>query len=133
MDMLLTNLFNDMREEGYIYDEDENGQQMSYGEYAAINTAFEEALLDQLKHYYDFEQAAETLKSIMDGTTDDVRIFFDAESYDNFDYYINDNGTVDMWSVPEKLKDFFEELKERYEEEHYIEEDEDEEWEMEIA
>ena len=129
---MLDKLFDELRDEGFIYDTDENGHQMSYGEYAAVNQAFEETLLEEVQSYTDFESAADALKDLMD-CSDDVRCFFYAEQYDNFDYYIEEDGTVELYSVPETLKDFFEELKERYEDEHRIEEEEDEEWDMEIA
>lgn len=129
---VLDQLFYEIWSEGYIYDEDENGHNMSYGEYAAIAAEFEEAVLNQVRFCTDFEDAAETLKDTMN-CTDDVRCFFNSEEYDNFDYYINDNGIVEMWSVPSTLKELFEELKEKYEEEHYIEnEEEDEDMDMEF-
>lgn len=112
---LLNNLFNDMREEGYIYDQDENGQGMSYGEFFAINTAFEEILCDEILHIHDLEEAAETLREIMGNTSDDVRVFFNAEEYDDFDCYIDeDKKTVELCSVPQLLKAHFEELVEEY-------------------
>lgn len=127
---MLNKLFHELWEDGYIYDTDENGYNMSYGEYAAVNDAFENTLLEEVKSYTDFEEAADKLKELTD-CSDDVRIFFNMEEYDNFNYYINDDGTIEMWSVPETLKDFFEGLKEEYEEEHRVYEDEeDEEWDM---
>lgn len=127
---MLDKLFNDLRDDGFIYDTDENGYNMSYGEYAAVNDAFENTLLEEVKSYTGFEEAADKLKELTD-CSDDVRIFFNMEEYDNFNYYINDDGTIEMWSVPESLKEFFEELKEEYEEEHRVyENEEDEEWDM---
>ena len=131
---MLDRLFNDLRDDGFIYDTDENGHQMSYGEYAAINEAFENLLLNEVKSCYDFEEAAETLKDLVD-CSDDVRCFFYVEEYEDFDYDIDeDTGTVDMYNVPDTLKEFFEELKEKYDEEHRVYEyEEEEEWDMEIV
>ena len=131
---MLDKLFNDLRDDGFIYDTDENGHQMSYGEYAAVNEAFENKLLNELKSCYDFEEAAETLKELTD-CSDDVRCFFYIEEYEDFDYEIDEEtGTVDMYNVPETLREHFEDLKERYEDIHRVYEDEeDEEWDIEIA
>lgn len=128
---MLDKLFNDLRDDGFIYDTDENGYNMSYGEYAAVNEAFENLLLEEVKSCYDFEEAVEELKNLLD-CSDDVRCFFYAEEYEDFDYEIDDEtGTVELYNVPEKLKEFFEELKEEYEEEHRVyENEEDEEWDM---
>jgi hypothetical protein len=123
---MLDKFFNELMDDGFIYEVDENGHNMSYGEYAAINQAFEEIVLDEVLSCYELEDAAETLKDLMD-CSDDVRCFFYTEEYDSFDYYINDNGTVELYSVPSTLWKHFEDLKERYEEEHYIEEEEEEE------
>lgn len=134
VNIMLDKLFDELRDEGFIYDTDENGLCMSYGEYAAVNQAFEEALLEEVQSYTDFESAADALKDLMD-CSDDVRCFFYTEQYEDFDYSIEDDGTIDMWNVPETLKDLFEELKERYDDEHRIEEDEEEyeDWDMDIA
>ena len=129
---MLDKLFNELRDAGHIYETNENGRTMSYGEYAAVNTAFENKLLKAVKSCYDFEEAAEELKELVD-CSDDVRAFFYVEEYEDFDYEIDEEtGTVDMYNVPEKLKEHFEELKEQYEDLHRVYENEDEEFEMEI-
>lgn len=125
MRYFLNKLFDELRDDGYIYTEDENGQAMSYGEYAAVNREFEENLLDQILRIGEFEEAADALIDMMDGTIDDVRIFFDSKEYDDFGYNINEDGTVELWSVPETLKEFFDELKEEYEDLHRVYEDEE--------
>lgn len=130
--IMLDKLFNELWHEGYIYETDENGYNMSYGELIAIQDEFEKTLLDEVKSCTDFESAAETLKDMM-CCGDDVRIFFYTEPYDDFDYYIEDDGTVELYNVPETLREFFEELKEDYEDKHRVYEDEeDEEFEMEM-
>lgn len=130
---MLDKLFNELRDAGYIYETNENGRNMSYGEYAAVNAAFENMLLAEVKGCTDFESAAEELKELTD-CSDDVRCFFYVEEYEDFDYEIDeDTGTVELYNVPETLREFFEELKEDYEDKHRVYEDEeDEEWEMEM-
>lgn len=131
---VLDKLFNELWHEDYIYIEpDENGYDMSYGEYAAIQDEFEKTLLNEVLSHHELEDAAEALKDMV-CCSDDVRVFFDTEEYDDFDYYIEDDGTVELYSVPSTLKEFFETLKEEYEDQHRVYEDgEDEEWDMEIA
>ena len=115
-------LFYDLIEEGFIYDEDENGKNMSYGEYAAVGEEIENTLVDEMLSCYDLETAIETLKNLL-SCSDDVRMFCCLEEYDEMYCHIDDDGSVELYNVPARLKDFFEELKERYEDEHQ-EEDE---------
>jgi hypothetical protein len=123
---MLERLFYELIEEGFIYDTDENGLGMSYGEYAAINDEIENTLVNEMLNCDDLETAIETLESLL-SCSDDVRLFCYLEEYDEMYCYINDDGSVQLYNVPARLKDFFEELKERYEDEHYQEEDEEDE------
>lgn len=131
----LTDLFYEIWNEGYIYEEDENGYGMSYGEYAEINYMFEQAVVDEVVKVDDLEEARQKLEEIMDAATDDVRCFMDAEDYDNFNYYYDKrSGRVYLDNVPDMLEEYFKELAEKYEYEHmYDYEEYDDEYDLEIA
>lgn len=111
---MLDKIFYELLENGFIYDEDENGMNMSYGEYGAINKHFEECLLEEFDKYTELEDALEFLIETRDNASDDVRLFFAMDEYDNFYYYIDENEdgerTIELVNIPENLKDRINEL-----------------------
>lgn len=123
---MLERLFYELIDEGFIYETDENGLGMSWGELAAVNDEIEDTLVDEMLRCIDLEDALETLENLL-SCSDDVRLFCCLAEYDEMYCCINDDGSVELYDAPERLKDFFEELKERYEDEHYQEEDEEDE------
>lgn len=103
---MLNEIFYELFAEGFIYDEDENGLNMSYGEYAAIQCHFQEKLIEAFESYNDFESAMEFLTSEVKSAGDDVSLFFDLEEYQNIYYYIDeDEKTVEICYIPEAVKD----------------------------
>ena len=133
----LTDLFYEIWEAGYIYNEpNEYGLDMSYEEYAEVNMMFEQAVVDEILKIDNLEEATQKLEDIMDTAIDDVRIFMAAEDYDNFSYWYDErSGRVYLDSVPDMLEDHFNELAKKYEEEHMYdnEEEYDDEYDLEIA
>lgn len=113
---LLNETFDELYSEGYIYNEpDENGLDMSYGEYAAIDSCFEEQLVNMITDIDDLEKAAEVLQETIENATDDVRLFFALSLYDDFYCYIDeDERTVDLYAVPDSLKEHFDNLLKDY-------------------
>ena len=108
----LTDVFYDLIDEGYIYEEDEKGYNMSYGEYAAISDYMWEKVEEELEQYYDFESAYEAFQDIVNSADDDTKMFWgysdDDYFYFNADY---DNGTYSVsGECPAVLKDRFEEF-----------------------
>ena len=105
---MLDDVFYELWDEGFIYEEDENGFNMSYGEYAAINKHFEECLLEEFDKHTDLEEALEFLTKTIDDASDDVRLFFVMDEYDNFYYYIDENEdgekTIELTNIPDVLK-----------------------------
>ena len=126
---VLDKRFDELREEGYIYNEpNEKGQDMSYGEYAAVAQDLEDTLNEYLADR-PFEEIPNALLKALD-CTDDVRIFVDLEPYENFldniyeeeindEYYYKIDG--DLSEYPEALVEAYEQYRENvpepYEEE----------------
>ncbi len=110
-DSILDKEFYDLVEEGYIYDENENGMNMSYGEYASVSDDLWEVLEDELKRYRDFPSAYDAYVEIMDNTSDDAKMFM-AGSDDDFYFSIDeDEGTYTFsGEVPFILEKLFKEF-----------------------
>jgi len=74
--------FDELREEGYIYEVDENGQGMSYGEFSAINDDLQMTLEEG---YADltFPDTVDYLKSELN-SGDDVFLFVNVSKYEEF-------------------------------------------------
>lgn len=104
----LTDVFYDLWEDGYIYDEDEDGHNMSYGEYAAISDYFWECVEDELSNYYGFESKLDAWNEILSTADDDVFMFWNWDQ-DNFEFYFDideEEGTYDASGVlPKCLED----------------------------
>lgn len=109
----LTDVFYDIWQDGYIYDEDENGMNMSYGEYAAISDYFWECIEDELSNYYGFEEKLEAWNDILSTATDDVYLFWNWDQDNDFYFDIDEeNGTYDCsGTLPTCLRDDWEEWK----------------------
>ena len=105
---ILDDEFYTLIDEGYIYDEDENGMNMSYGEYIAVSDDLWEVLEDELKYYRDFPSAYEEYKEIIDNTSDDALMFMNGAD-DYFYFEINeDEGTYSVdGEVPFVLEKLF--------------------------
>jgi len=109
----LTDVFYDLIDEGYIYDTDEEGYNMSYGEYAAISDYMWECVQDELDNYYGFEEKLNAFKEIADSADDDTCTFWGWNQDNDFYFEINeDEGTYDCGgTLPYILKDDWEEWK----------------------
>ena len=94
----LTALFYDLIEEGYIYEEDENGLNMSYGEYVAIAEHFFENIVEALKEEVGYNATIEELtdkyNELIETADDDTRMFAGIGDDDTVAYaeYYKDNG-----------------------------------------
>ena len=110
----LNDVFYDLWEDGYIYDEDENGLNMSYGECVAISDYFWECVEDELDNYYDFESKLDAWNEILSTAADDVYMFWTWDQDNDFYFDIDEeNGTYD---VSGKLPPFFKESWEEWKE-----------------
>lgn len=103
---MLTKYFYELYEAGFIYDEDENGLNMSYGEYAAIQDAGREKLRESLENAENKLDFLEKLQDLLDGADDDAKMFF---GLDDWYVYIDDEN-VDNSEIPEDVLDMFNEL-----------------------
>lgn len=99
----------DLIEQGYIYDEDENGMNMSYGEYVAVSDDLWETLENELKYYRDFPSAYDAYNEIMDNTGDDTKMFMSISDDDYFYFEINEDENTYSFSgeVPTVLEKLF--------------------------
>ena len=93
----LTELFYGLIEDGFIYEEDENGLNMSYGEYVAIAEYFYEAVVEALReevgYTTDIEKLAEVYNELITTADDDTRMFAGIGDNDTVVYpeYYRDN------------------------------------------
>lgn len=99
----------DLIEQGYIYDEDENGMNMSYGEYVAVSDDLWETLENELEYYRDFPSAYDAYNEIMDNTSDDAKMFMGVSDDDYFYFEINEDENTYSFSgeVPTVLEKQF--------------------------
>lgn len=113
----LTDVFYDLYENGYIYEEDENGYNMSYGEYMAISDYMWEKVEEELEQYRDFESAYEAFQDIVNSADDDTKMFWGYSDDDDFYFYADyDNGTYSTsGECPDVLKDRFKEFQQNTE------------------
>jgi hypothetical protein len=82
----LTTKFYELIEEGFIYEEDENGHNMSYGEYVAIVEYGWELIENALTGIYDIIEFLETAQNIFDTADDDAAMFFGLDDEDRYMY-----------------------------------------------
>ena len=109
----LDDIFYEIWEEGYIYDTDENGLNMSYGEYAAISDYFWECVEDELSLYDGFENKLDAWNEILSTATDDVYMFWNWNQNNEFYFDIDEEaGTYDCsGTLPTCLEDSWKEWK----------------------
>jgi hypothetical protein len=119
----MSDIFQDLLDEGYIYDEDENGRNMSYGEYIAIADYFHECLNEYLEQYAgcEFGEILDAYERFMDGG-DDERMFAGMEENTDFIFgcdWDEDGNTLwecyDEDEIPDALKGYWEKYKEEHE------------------
>ena len=116
----LTDIFYELLGEGYIYEEDEDGLNMSYGEYAAICEYVWDKIKSSLSGIYDIIEFLETASEIFETADDDACMFFglnDDEKFIEIDYDDPSNSYVGE-SLREIMNDieFNEYIKDEYEE-----------------
>ena len=119
----LTDSFYELVNDGFIYDEDENGKNMSYGEYVAVIEYLKEEFLDGI-----IEQiTTPKISDIMDiyntilRTADDDTIMFsgieDSDVYDITDRKYNETFDWVLSELEEKYDiDYEEDNEEEYDE-----------------
>lgn len=108
----LTKEFYNLIDEGFIYDEDENGLNMSYGEYDAIATYLWELVEDELKGCQDIEEAYDCFNEIMETADDDTKMFMNYTDEDLFEFDVDyEDGTYEViGECPDVLKPFLDEF-----------------------
>lgn len=93
----LTDLFYGLIDDGFIYDEDENGLNMSYGEYIAIAEYFFENIIEALREEVGYnttiEELADKYNELIVTADDDTRMFAGIGDDDTVVYpeYYRDN------------------------------------------
>lgn len=100
----LTNVFYSLIDEGFIYDEDENGLSLSYGECVAIAEHFHNIVdnyireqLNPVTSKSDFEDAINNIRCMLDTADDDTKMFGNLDEYDDiYCYYDEDEDTLDL-------------------------------------
>ena len=121
----LTERFYDLVNDGFIYDTDENGFNMSYGEYAAVAEHLQDCALECITGD-DFRTDLEAMYETLESADDDTRMFMGDYFFDDFyDFYnsieFDDFGEYDggykrygHTPCPEYLKEQFERFTEIY-------------------
>ena len=108
----LTKEFYNLIDEGFIYDKDENGLGMSYGEYDAIATYLWELVEDELKGCRDTEEAYDRFVEIIETADDDTRMFMGYSDEGMFEFDVDyEDGTYGITGeCPDVLKPFLDEF-----------------------
>lgn len=117
----LTDKFYELIDEGFIYDEDENGFNMSYGEYFAISEWLIDSALECLNGY-DFIEDLQAMHDTLESADDDTRMFMGDGFFDEFyDFYYDFDfdeyeGTFSYHNkkCPDYLVELFDAFKENY-------------------
>ena len=79
----LEDVFYKLIDEGFIYDEDENGLNMSYGEYIAISDYIADQFMDKILEKSDIVEMLEYIEDTVKGAGDDVFMFcYALDDYD---------------------------------------------------
>jgi hypothetical protein len=107
----LTDIFYELYEDGYIYEEDENGLNMSYGELAAISDYFWDCVIEELDNYSGFEDKLRAWNEIVSTADDDTFMFWNWDQDQDFYFEVDeDAGTYDCsGTLPMCLKDAWDE------------------------
>lgn len=104
----LTDVFYDLVDRGFIYEEDENGYNMSYGEYMAISDYGYNLIINELDEIDDPVEWLYTLKDILDTADDDASMFLLTD--ENWMYIDDDN--LERSEIPEEFRsDFLQKMK----------------------
>lgn len=100
--------FYEILNDGFIYDEDENGQNMSYGEYVAIAEELNEAAISWFEEAEDLEDLLERLSAELD-SEDDVKMFagLDIDSACDWDSHAEYYGECDEFTEPAEWRGVF--------------------------
>jgi hypothetical protein len=101
----LTSVFYELIEDGFIYETNENGTGMSYGELAEISNYFWELVEAELLGL-DIIDKIETYISILKTADDDTAGFMglDDELLGAYFYYDEDERTIDYYGLPDFLE-----------------------------
>lgn len=102
----LTDIFYDLVERGFIYDEDENGYNMSYGEYVAIADYGYNLIIEELEQYTDPIEWLYALKDILDTADDDASMFLLTD--ENWMYIDDENP--EKSEIPSEFESDFRQL-----------------------
>ncbi len=99
----LTNEFYNLIEKGYIYEEDENGMNMSYGELADVANELWVLVDEEVECYDSIIDQVEAYLKIINSADDDTAMFMglDDELLGAYFYYDEDDGTIDYYGLPE--------------------------------
>ena len=101
----LTKKFYELLDEGIIYDTDENGLGMSYGEYAEIVNYGWELIMNELNGIYNKLEWLNTLQDILNTADDDACMFFGI-SEDDLGLYIDEDDLSNCW-MSDRIREMF--------------------------
>lgn len=114
---LLDDVLMELVEEGYIYEEDEDGYNMSQGEYITIADYFTDVIEKSLPHT-GFIDDYEALQKMLDDASDDPKMFMSPDIVDMMDEYFfeidEDTGEIKEYGecpyiLKQERDDFMEE------------------------
>ena len=108
---MLESLFYKLLEDGFIYETDSNGKNMSYGEYVAIQDYFLESIKEEIENCVDFLEVVKFLEDEVKDCIDDVKLFVDLEDFENFYFYLDDyDKEIIAYNVPKVIQNKFNEF-----------------------
>ena len=97
----LTTVFYDLIDNGYIYEIDEDGYNMSYGEYVAIQDYFYETIIEEINNEINYNttkaELAMLLSEILNTADDDTLLY--AGYTDYYIDYDTDTNTVETDNI----------------------------------
>ena len=103
----LNKIFDELWDAGYIYDEDENGRGMSYGEICAVDDYLWESLIEELNSYNNIIEKIDAYNNIIKNAVDDVWLFMSIDEDDAYVWidYDEYNNTIDYSNIPEMFRE----------------------------
>ena len=105
---MLDSIFYQLLEDGFIYDTDSNGKNMSYGEYLAIQNYFIELIEERIEECVDFLEVVDFIEKEVKGCIDDVKLFVNLEDFEDFYFYLDDyNKEITAYNVPKIIENKF--------------------------
>ena len=110
----MTEEFYKLVDNGYIYEEDSDGYNMSYGEYADVSGMLWSVVESELSSCNSMEEAYDKWCDLVDSADDDTKMFWGlSEEEEYFEFWVDrDEGTYHVYGdCPWPLKRFLDDFK----------------------